>query len=394
MNEVNLIDNEEGLEPRANNAPVVVNEVDTNLLNIATEDELSNQLGCECRMNKEISLGVKETSYKCPNCPDNMKHLCLYCLQNCHKSHVNNLPSDLFKGDLIDFQKTPCECALNNHKTSIKKDNVIDENKSKTNCPFNKLFSLIKPKYVYRRKENNKIYCLYCINNYSIPVTISDDASSSLKGSKLSAFGSIIRKSIQSIENEERRTNAEKENVEEDINFYSKYDKIEVDYSKPFPECECVDDLHKHQILSENIDNLCMYMTNIVERNKINLDKLSYQIFNNETFYEALLSKLFQTHETIYNSIKDVQEIDPAIMGNLSEEANFTEIELDDKADWEIYHKSVKLIELASKRLKLLNFFGLKWINEKYQKLTQDPYLRKRLNKDTTLPIYSIIYIT
>ena len=32
-------------------------------------------------------------------------------------------------------------------------------------------------------------------------------------------------------------------------------------------------------------------------------------------------------------------------------------------------------------------------LNEKYQKLTQDPYLRKRLNKDTTLPIYSIIYI-
>ena len=379
MNEVNLIDNEEGCEPRANNAPVVVNEVDTNLLNIATEDELSNQLGCECRMNKEISLGVKETSYKCPNCPNNMKHLCLYCLQNCHKSHINNLPSDLFKGDLVDFQKTPCECALNNHKTSIKKDNVIDENKSKTNCPFNKLFSLIKPKYVYRRKENNKIYCLYCINNYSIPVTISDDASSSLKGSKLSAFGSIIRKSIQSIENEERRTNAEKENVEEDINFYAKYDKIEVDYSKPFPECECVDDLHKHQILSENIDNLCMFMTNIVERNKINLDKLSYQLFNNETFYEVLLSKLFQTHETIYNSIKDVQEIDPAIMGNLSEESNFTEIELDDKADWEIYHKSVKLIALASKRLKLLNFFGLKWINEKYQKYFSFETLSKLL---------------
>ena len=55
MQEINLIDGEVGSEPRVNNAPVVVNEVDTNLLNIATEDELSNQLGCECRMNKEIS---------------------------------------------------------------------------------------------------------------------------------------------------------------------------------------------------------------------------------------------------------------------------------------------------------------------------------------------------
>ena len=253
MQEINLIDGEVGSEPRVNNAPVVVNEVDTNLLNIATEDELSNQLGCECRMNKEISLGVKETSYKCPNCPNGMKLLCLFCLENCHKSHINNLPSDLFKSDQVDFQKTPCECALKFHKTSVKKENLVHDNKKILNCPFNKLFALSKPKYVYRRKENNKIYCLYCINNYSIPITISEE-SSSLKGSKLSAFGSIIRKSIQDIENEDRRTNAEKENVSDDQNFYSKYEKIPVDYSKPFPNCECVDDLHKHQISSENIN--------------------------------------------------------------------------------------------------------------------------------------------
>ena len=235
---------------------------------------------------------------------------------------------------------------------------LIEDNSNKMNCPFNKLFSLIKPKYAYRRKENNKIYCLYCINNYSLPVSIDEDASSSLKGSKISAFGSIIRKSIQDIEYEERRSNAEKENVSDDINFYSKYEKIEIDYSKPFPQCECVDDLHKHQIISENIDNLYIYMENIVEKNKINLDKLSYQIFNNDVVNQILFTKLIQTHETIYNSIKDIQELDPAIMGNLSEESNFTEIELDDKADWEIYHKSVKLIELAAKRLKIFNFFG------------------------------------
>jgi hypothetical protein len=32
-------------------------------------------------------------------------------------------------------------------------------------------------------------------------------------------------------------------------------------------------------------------------------------------------------------------------------------------------------------------------LNERYKKLTQDEYLRKRLNKDTTLPIYAIIYL-
>ena len=379
MQEINLIEGEIGSEPRVNNAPVVVNEVDTNLLNIASEDDLSIQLGCDCRMNKEISLGLKETSYKCPNCPNNMKHLCLYCLENCHKSHINNLPSDLFEGDLVDFQKIPCECALNNHKTSIQKESVIQDNKDQLNCPFNKLFSLIKPKYAYRRKENNKIYCLYCINNYSLPVTLSDDASSSLKGSKLSAFGTIIRKSLISIENEERRSNAEKENVSDDINFYAKYEKVEIDYNQPFPQCECVDELHKHQIISENIDNLCIYMTNIVDRNKINLDKLSYQIFNNDVFNQVLFTKLIQTHETIYNSIKDIQEIDPSIMGNLSEESNFTEIELDDKADWEIYHKSVKLIELAAKRLKIFNFFGLHWISENHKKYFSFETLSKLL---------------
>ena len=368
MQEINLIDGEVGSEPRVNNAPVVINEIDPNLLNIASEDDLSHQLGCDCRMNKEISLGLKETSYKCPDCPNNMKHLCLYCLENCHKSHINNLPSDLFKGDLVDFQKTPCECALNNHKTSIKQDNLVQDNKDQLNCPFNKLFSLIKPKYAYRRKENNKIYCLYCIYNYSLPITISDDASSSKKGSKLSAFGSIIRKSIQDIENEDRRSNAEKENVSDDISFYSKYEKIEINYKKPFPKCECVDVLHKHQIISENIDNLCIYMTNIVDKNKINLDKLSYQIFNNDIFANVLFNKLIQTHEMIYNSVKDIQELDPSIMGALIEESNFTEIELDDKADWEIYHKSVNLIELAAKRLKIFNFFGLQWLSEKHKK--------------------------
>ena len=140
-----------------------------------------------------------------------------------------------------------------------------------------------------------------------------------------------------------------------------------------------MDDLHKHQIISENIDNLCIYMTNIVDRNKINLDKLSYQIFNNDLFCEVLFNKLIQTHETIYNSIKDIPEIDPAVMGNLSDESNFTEIELDDKADWEIYQKSVKLMELAAKRMKIFNFFGLKWISDNIKKYFSFETLSKLL---------------
>ena len=294
MQEMNLIDNEAGSEPIVNNAPVVVNEVDINSLTIPTEEDLSRELGCDCRMNKVITFGVKETSYKCLNCPNHMKHLCLYCLETCHKTHINDLPSYLFKGDLVDFQKYPCECAKNHHRTTVRQIREEDMGE-RTNCPFDQLFGLIKPKYAYRRKENNKFYCLFCINNFTVTSAIMDEegeGSSSLKDSKLSAFGNMLRKSIEDVGNEDKRNNAEKENVLDDEKFYQKYDKIEVDYSQPYPQCECNDDLHKHQITSENIENLCNYMTTLVDKNKLNLDKLSYQIFNSDLFIEAFFQKI------------------------------------------------------------------------------------------------------
>ena len=380
MQEMNLIDGEVGSESIGNNAPVVVNEIDINLLKIPSEDELSRELGCDCRMNKLITFDVKETSYKCPNCPNNLKHLCLYCLETCHKSHINNLPSYLFKGDLIDFQKHPCECAKNHHKTTVIK-NIVQDNEAKINCPFNQIFGLIKPKYVYRRKENNKIYCMFCINNFTLPQhsTIIEEFSSSNKNSKLSPFGSMLKQSIEQIESEDRRSKSEKENVQDDENFFARYDKVIVDYSKPFPQCECVDDLHKHVITSENIENLCNYMINNVDKNKINLDKLSYQIFNNDLFSQLFFQKLVEIHENIFNLIKDIDIIDPSSFGNLADENNFTQIELDEKADWEIYHKSTKLIKIAAKRMKIFNFFGIKWLNEKYNKYFSFETLNKLL---------------
>ena len=380
MQEMNLIDNEAGSEPIVNNAPVVVNEVDINSLTIPTEEDLSRELGCDCRMNKVITFGVKETSYKCLNCPNHMKHLCLYCLETCHKTHINDLPSYLFKGDLVDFQKYPCECAKNHHRTTVRQIREEDMGE-RTNCPFDQLFGLIKPKYAYRRKENNKFYCLFCINNFTVTSAIMDEegeGSSSLKDSKLSAFGNMLRKSIEDVGNEDKRNNAEKENVLDDEKFYQKYDKIEVDYSQPYPQCECNDDLHKHQITSENIENLCNYMTTLVDKNKLNLDKLSYQIFNSDLFIEAFFQKLVDTHENIYNTIKDIEEINPSL-GSLADESNFTQIELDEKADWEIYHKSTKLFELAAKRMKIFNFFGINWVGEKYKKYFSFETLTKLL---------------
>ena len=123
----------------------------------------------------------------------------------------------------------------------------------------------------------------------------------------------MLRKSIEDVGNEDKRNNAEKENVLDDEKFYQKYDKIEVDYSQPYPQCECNDDLHKHQITSENIENLCNYMTTLVDKNKLNLDKLSYQIFNSDLFIEAFFQKLVDTHENIYNTIKDIEEINPSL---------------------------------------------------------------------------------
>ena len=134
MKETNLIEEDPGSEPIMNNAPVIVNEVDINSLIYTSKQTLDRETSLECRMNKLITYGVKEISYKCPNCPDNMKHLCLYCLETCHKSHINNLPSYLFKSDMIDFQKHPCECAKFHHKTKIiqKVEEKDNENKMKS----------------------------------------------------------------------------------------------------------------------------------------------------------------------------------------------------------------------------------------------------------------------
>ena len=122
------------------------------------------------------------------------------------------------------------------------------------------------------------------------------------------------------------------------------------------------------QILSENIENLCTYMTNVIDKNRINLDKLAYQILNNDVLVEIFFQKFLEISETIYNSVKDIEEIFPSAYGSIADESNFTQIDLDDKIDWEMYHKATKLIELASQRLKIFNFFGISWINEKYQK--------------------------
>ena len=120
-------------------------------------------------------------------------------------------------------------------------------------------------------------------------------------------------------------------------------------------------------------------MINNVDKNKINLDKLSYQIFNNDLFAELFFQKLIEIHENIFNLIKDIDIIDTSSLGNLAVENNFTQIELDEKTDWEIYNKSTKLIEIAAKRMKIFNFFGIKWLNEKYNKYFSFETLNKLL---------------
>ena len=382
MQEFDLTDEEQ----KMNNAPIVLNEVNINSLSLPTEDEISRELGCDCRMNREITYGVQETVYKCLNCPDKIKYMCLYCLENCHKTHINNLPSYLFKGDLVDFQKKPCECAKNHHKTTILQPKIINE-EERTNCPFDQLFETLKHKYVYRRKENNKIYCLYCIHNFkkSSTESINDDNKSLDKNSKLSSFTSILRRSIENIEKKEKGINEEVEDVLDDIRFYGKYDKVLVDYNQPYPECQCGDDLHKHQILSENIENLCNFMTRNIDKNKLNMDKLSYQIFNSDTFVDIFFKKLIQTHENIYKAIKDIKEIYPTSYGNFVDEKNFTDIILDEREDWEVYDESTKLMIVAAKRLKIFNYFGIDWISEKYRKYFSFETLNKLLQCKSNL---------
>ena len=133
MNE-NLIPPDDDLEEintnkinnkQENNNPEIEleNEIDINNLTLPSEIDILNEMKKDCRMNHTLIEEKREQAYICPNCPDYQKILCSYCIDECHKNHRGNTKIDKLKGTFINFEKNPCQCALNGHKITENKHN-------------------------------------------------------------------------------------------------------------------------------------------------------------------------------------------------------------------------------------------------------------------------------
>ena len=151
----------------------IQNEMDINDLTLPSENDILLLMKKECRMNRTLIEEKREQAYICLNCPDSQKILCKYCIEECHKSHRGNTKIDKLKGNFVFFDKTPCQCALNDHiitqeyKNSLQKKETGAELRN-SYCIFLPLFLSSNPKYYYKRKANGNIYCPFCMYNFQI----------------------------------------------------------------------------------------------------------------------------------------------------------------------------------------------------------------------------------
>lgn len=228
-------------EPKEKNQKDESDEaIDYNDLKQPNYNEQEKLIEFKCRMNQNYFTNIKEVSYICRSCPNKMKNLCRYCIEVCHKSHIMNIKIDQLREDVVCFLNNPCSCALNNHKVAQfnrsidKQDSHNRENKSY--CHLNALFSLINPKYFYKAKEDNKTYCLFCILN------------------KNDEDGPITKEK-----------------------FYSCYEKCT--YSSSYPYCSCENEMHKHEIPIENLNNFIVMFSDLSQTLRLNMLRLSYQFF-------------------------------------------------------------------------------------------------------------------
>ena len=111
----------ENLEENKNNEDnkdeiqIIGENLDIKNLNLLNPLHFNNILKNNCRMNN-LFLSKKEFYYICPNCPNHMRILCEYCIEECHKVHRKNKKIESLKGELINFYDEPCQCALHDHQ--------------------------------------------------------------------------------------------------------------------------------------------------------------------------------------------------------------------------------------------------------------------------------------
>ena len=102
------------------------------------------------------NLNLLNHYYICPNCPNHMKRLCQYCIEECHKVHRKNKKIESLKGELINFYDEPCECALHDHNIIkggelLNREDTKNAENKKAYCDYNNIF-LLGSKTIYRRK--------------------------------------------------------------------------------------------------------------------------------------------------------------------------------------------------------------------------------------------------
>ena len=401
------------------NAPQIENDQNINIssLSIPSTETLNKEMTKECRMNQNVINPKKEVSYLCKNCPDKMEILCKFCISNCHKKHHNSVKIDQFRHILVNFDQTPCQCALHNHKVKpsnkmLQKEDSSLNKDNKTYCPLNSFFSVAKPKYIYQRKDDGKYYCMYCIYNYQkIDETIKreDSAVKEMFQKRGSMYGSVLGSIIGVVNQKEEEAVATVEQFSNDLEFYSTYQKTAADYhSGSIPSCSCSNKNHKHETLSDNINGLNLFFSNEEYTTKLNMIKISYNIISDYEFIKGNMSEftyimdiLMDEINELENKKKEVLDSNPNIEQNAvqnsepnfqtySSEAsnpNFQKINLEDKMDWDSFNEITELFDFFACNIKTISFLDIKMFDEKLQSFFSFETLDKLLSLKSNMPL-------
>lgn len=353
-----------------------------------------------CVMDECVSKSKKEMSYSCRNCPDKMSILCSYCIEKCHKGHHNSSKIEQFRNILINFEETPCQCSLHEHQVTHSSKILQKEDKSihkddKTYCKLNYFFAVGKPKYVYKRKDNNNYYCFFCMYNYQKPEDIrkteENIGSSSLHGDLMLGLSS------QNIE----EGGGVFEQIGTSEEFFRVYEKKPANtFNDNLPSCSCTNKNHKHEILNENLISLTGFLTED-HCPIINLLRVSYNIISDYEFIKSNLSEFSYIMDILMSEIeelgqkKGVNEIinrEPSFDGieripSKIRESNLQFIQLEDKMDWEAFNEMTNLFDSVTKNIKLFKYLNISIFDEKMAKFFSFDTVQKLLSLRANMPL-------
>ncbi len=347
----------ENLEENKNNEDnkdeiqIIGENLDIKNLNLLNPLHFNNILKNNCRMNN-LFLSKKEFYYICPNCPNHMRILCEYCIEECHKVHRKNKKIESLKGELINFYDEPCQCALHDHQIIkggelLNREDTKNAENKKAYCDYNNIF-LLGSKTIYRRKSDKKIYCLFCIYNFIMKSEKKDEEK---KNKFMDILKSNINKDDKNIEEQ-----IAYEDVSNDQKFHELYEEIEYREGMNY-NCQCDMNEHKHEIKSENLTNLINFFQSESMYNKINLDKIAFTYLTNSELINKICPEFLYVHERI---------IDILMEENIKKN-EFGNINLEDKIDWDSYFKCTSLILIFMDRIKNLKNLKIEVFDEKFK---------------------------